>query len=59
MSNEQMSYFYNCCLAVEGQYIDYQSIAYARTMSDKEGMKKLNKSVDEMKTALIKDLIRK
>lgn len=59
MSNDQMSYFYNCCLAVEAQQIDYQSMAFGRVMTDKEGQKGINKSVDGMKNALIKELIRK
>ena len=58
MSTEQMIYFYNCCTVVEAASIDYNTMAFARVMTDAEGQKSINKSIDSMRATLTKQLLK-
>ena len=57
MSTEQLIYFFNCCTVVESTFIDYNTMAFARVMTDAEGQKEINKSIDDMRATLTKQLI--
>lgn len=58
MSSEQLSYFYNCCTVVESTAIDYQTMAFGRVMTDKDGQKSINQSIDQMRSTLTKQLLK-
>ena len=58
MSTEQLIYFFNCCTVVEASAIDYSTMAFGRVMTDAEGQKGINKSIDSMRTTLTKQLLK-